>query len=280
MANLNQLPRAEKRDLAQKLCDNLVKRMSTGPAEPALDAYIPELQGLVEGLTAPITGNLLADAQRTARLARLDEVDCEVDTWYRHVESFVDIESRRRVGPHVTSALALYKAAFPHGLAHVDESVADENRFCREALIVLRSKEVEATLTAIELPPGWLTTWESWVTESEGIVREIEQARTAKRGHVSAGQDAEAELVELCVRLRRYVGSRAKASDKARVTEGKALIAPLLDAVAKLRALAATRATLRENEKTAAPATTATPATTAAPAATATSATTDEAQPS
>ena len=45
------------------------------------------------------------------------------------------------------------------------------------------------------------------------------------------------------------VSSRAKASDKARVAEGKVLLAPLLDEVAKLHATAAARATARENAK-------------------------------
>ncbi len=52
---------------------------------------------------------------------------------------------------------------------------------------------------------------------------------------MSAGQDAEADFVELCVRLRRYVASRAKSSDKARVAEGKTLLAPLLNELANLR---------------------------------------------
>jgi hypothetical protein len=251
MSALNQVPRAQKRDIAQKLRDNLVTRTSAGPAEPALDTYISELETLIQALTAPITGNLLADAQRTARLARLDAVDVEVDTCYRHVESFLDIESRRRAGANTVSALALHKAAFPDGLAHVDDSIADENRACRDSLTVLRSPEYALTVAAIQLPIEWLDRWESWLAQSEGIHGEIEQARTARRGHVSAGQDAEADFVEMAVRLRRYVASRAKSSDKPRVAEGKALLAPLLDEVARLRAAAATRATIRENEKNA-----------------------------
>lgn len=252
MSELKPLSRAKKRDIAQQLHDSLSARAAKGPAEPALDEYIPELASLIQALTAPITGNLLADAQRTAHLAKLDGVDVEVDTWYRHVESYLDIESRRRSGPNVAGALALHKAAFPDGLAHVDASIPDENRVCRESLTVLRSPEYAATLIAVDLPAAWLDRWESSVAQSEAIYAEIEQARTARRAHVSAGQDAEADFVELCVRLRRYIASRAKSSDKARIAEGKTLLAPVLDAVARLRATAATRATLRENEKTAA----------------------------
>jgi hypothetical protein len=252
---LNQIPRPEKRDIARKLHANLTARAAAGPAEPALDEYISDLDTLVQALTAPLAGNLLADAQRTARLAELDAVDSEVDTSYRHLESYVAIESRRRAGPNVASALALHKAAFPDGLAHIDAPIPDENRVCRESLTVLRSAEYAPTVDAIGLPASWLNSWESWLTQSETIYAAIEKARTARRAHVSAGQDAETDFVELCVRLRRYISSRAKSSDKPRVAEGKALLAPLLDQMAKLRASAAARATIRENEtKTPAPA--------------------------
>jgi len=247
--NMSNIPRAEKREIAQKLRTKLADRAAAGPAEPALDAYIPELDAVLLALTAPITGNILADTQRTALLAKLDAIDCEVDTRYRHVESYIDIEAHRRVGPNVVSALALQKAAFPDGLAHVDDPIPAENRVCREALTVLRSEDYAPTVAAIGLPADWLKSWEAWLDQSETVYGEIEHARTARKTHVSAGQDAEGDFVEICVRLRRYVGSRAKSSDKARVAEGKVLLAPLLDEMAKLRALAAARATHRENEK-------------------------------
>lgn len=81
MSNLTQVPRAEKRDIARKLHTSLATRAAAGPAEPALDEYIPQLASLVQALSGPITGNLLADAERTARLAELDGVDVDVDTW-------------------------------------------------------------------------------------------------------------------------------------------------------------------------------------------------------
>lgn len=253
MTDLNRVPRAEKRDVARKLHDNLAQRLAKGPAEPALDAYIPELAAAVQALDAPIVGNLLADADRTARLAQLDRLDSEVDTSYRHIAGYVDVEAHRRVGPSVVHALALQKAAFPDGLAHVDDPVPDENRLCRESLTVLRSPEYAPTVAAIGLPTEWLNSWETWLGQSESIHGAIEQARTARKTHVSAGQDAEIDFVEICVRLRAYVGSRAARSDKPRVAEGKTLLAPLLDVVARQRATAAARATHRENEKKAAP---------------------------
>lgn len=249
MTAMNQIPRPEKRDIAQTLHDNLAKRATDGPPEPALDAYILELDAVIQALTAPIAGNILADAQRTSRLAELEKVDSDVDTGYRHIESYIDVESRRRAGPNVAHALALHKAAFPDGLAHIDDPIPDENRLCRESLTILRSPDFAPTVTAIALPLAWLDVWEVSLTRSGTLYGEIEKARTARRTHVSAGQDAETEFVEICVRLRRYVGSRANSSDKARVAEGKTLLAPLLDAMARLRATAAARATIRENEK-------------------------------
>lgn len=175
--------------------------------------------------------------------------DGAVDTWYRHVHDYLDIESRRRGSPDAAKVLALRRAAFPDGLAVVDEPIADENRACRDALAILRSPDHAATLQAIELPAGWLDRWEAAVAKSESLLAEVHKARSERRAHVGAGRDAEGEWVELMVRLRRYVSSRAKRSEKAKIQEGKALLAPLLDAMAKLRAEAAARATRKENGK-------------------------------
>lgn len=254
MAKLDQIPRAEKRDIARKIKDNLSARTAKGPSEPALDAYIAECTEVIDALDAHVTGNVLAQAERTARLAKLASADDAVDTWYRHLENYIGVESRRRVSPHALNAAAVYQAAFPDGLAHVDDPIADENRICRDALLALRAPEHAATLAAIELPMGWLERWETALDTSDALLAEVEKARTDKRAHVGAGQDAETEWVELMVRLRRYVSSRAKRSDTARIQEGKALLAPLLDAMARLRAEAAARATRKENGKQETPA--------------------------
>jgi hypothetical protein len=63
--------------------------------------------------------------------------------------------------------------------------------------------------------------------------------------HIGKGRDAELTWIDLMVRLRRYVGSRARRTDTARLREGKELLKPLLDTLAKLRADAAARATRR-----------------------------------
>ncbi|MDI1480157.1 hypothetical protein [Polyangium sp. y55x31] len=247
--SLNQIPRAQKRDIAKKIKENLGTRAANGPAEPALDIYISECTDVADALDAHVTGNVLAHAERAARLAQLEAADDEVDTWYRHIELYIGVESRRRVSANALAAAAVYAAAFPDGLAHVDDPIADENRVCREALLVLRAPEHAATLAAIELPPTWLGRWEAAINKSDALLAEVEKARTEKRVHVDAGRDAETEWVELMVRLRRYVASRAKRSDAARIQDGKKLLAPLLDAMAKLRAESAARATRKGNGK-------------------------------
>jgi hypothetical protein len=47
------------------------------------------------------------------------------------------------------------------------------------------------------------------------------------------------------LRLRHYVSGRAKRNDEAKRDEGRKLLAPLTDAVKKMRAAAAARATIR-----------------------------------
>jgi len=242
---VSQIPRAEKRDIAQKILENLKARKTAGPAEPALDEYVVELTDIAGALSTHVSGHVAADALRAARLQKLDAADDDVDRWYRHIESYLDVESRRRTSPHADEAGALHEAAFPEGLAPVDAAIADENRVCRDALLVLRSPEWEKTLLAIELPPAWLQKWDEAITSSETTLVEVETARQDKRAHIDSGRNAEAEWVEAMIRLRKYVASRAKKSDIERVKEGEALLAPLLVVMAKLKAEAKTRATKR-----------------------------------
>jgi len=243
--SLNQVPRAEKRDIVWKIIDHLKTRTSHGPAEPVLDEYIVELTDIAEALSTHVSGNIAADALRAARLQKLEVADDDVDRWYRHIESYLDVESRRRASPHADEAGALHEAAFADGLAHIDDAIADENRVCRDALAVLRSPEWADSLQAVEFPPTWLEKWDAAVTTSEALVSELQSSRQDKRAHIDSGRDAESDWIEAMVRLRKYVGSRAKKSDTARVQEGEKLLAPLLEVVAKLKAEAKTRATKR-----------------------------------
>lgn len=247
---LNQIPRPEKHEVGLAILGNLQARATKGPPEPALDAYIPELIDITEALGTQVDAITLADASRTGRLVRLGTADDRVDTFYRHIESYVQVEANRKTGLFISGAKALHHAAFPYGLANIDDSIPDENRECREALMVLRSPEHGATVLGIELPTDWLTKWELALDESDAAYDAVEAARMEKKTGVYAGRDAEGEWGELLVRLRRYIGSRAKRNDTVRIQEGKALLAPLLNMLARMKAEAAARATRRRNEAT------------------------------
>jgi hypothetical protein len=177
-----------------------------------------------------------------------------VDSWYRHIEGFLSVEARRRSGAHVEAANATYKAACPDGLAYVDAYIIDENVYCRAMLTVLRAPEHQKTLEAIEFPISWLDKLEAMLTESETAMAEMLKARDERKGHVGLGRDAEADWVELMIRLRRYVSMRANRRDTAKQNEGKALLQPLLDALQKEKTDAASRAT-RKSKTTAVPVT-------------------------
>jgi hypothetical protein len=243
--NMNKISRAEKRTISIKVCDNLNERAKQGPAEPGLDAFIPELTAIAGALDTHVTGKVLADAARQKRLARAEAADINVDTWLRHIESFLYIEAHRRAGPNVGLAQGLYAAACPEGLAHVDDRIVDENAHCRNMLSVLKAPEHAEAVAKIGLPPAWIDAFEAALVESEAAIDEVIQARDDKSTHVDKGRDTEEAWLDLMVRLRRYVGSRAKRTDKERVREGKELLKPLLDALAKLHADAASRATRR-----------------------------------
>ncbi len=246
--NLHQIPRAEKRDIAIKVCDLLEARATAGPAEPALDAYIPELSDVGQALSLHVEGSTTAQGQRAARLVRLEMADDNVDRWYRHTENFLDAVALMRTGEHAKSARFIHTAAFPDGLAHIDAVITDENRECREAITILQLPEHQPTLAAIEFPMVWLSRWTSALDESEAALKDLNESRSARQTHIQSGQEAEEAWVETFVRLRKYIGSRAKKSDTARVQEGEALLAPLLDTLKKMGALAASRATRRQNE--------------------------------
>ena len=245
--NLKQIPRPEKRDIVVKVIALLEARAAAGPAEPALDVYIPELQSVSIALTTHVDGQTTTQAQRAARLAALEKADAQVDRWYRHIESYLDIESRVASGDHNVAVEPLHHAAFPDGLAHVDEPIADENRSCRLALGILLAPEHANTLHGIGFPMIWLNQWSTALDESDKAFAELEQARLDKHSHIDAGQDAEDAWVETFVRLRKYIGSRAKKSDTARIREGEALLAPLTTVLKQMAATAAARATKRKH---------------------------------
>ena len=243
--NLTHIPRAEKLTIAARIQANLRDRKKKGPAEPGLDAFISELADLTDALETHVTGNLLADAAHQSRLARSEAADVDVDTWLRHIEGFLNVEAHRRSGAATGLARGLYEAACPDGLAHINDRIVDENAHCRSTLTVLKAPEHAKALATIALPSDWIARFEAALDASDAAIADVTKARDDKSTHIDKGRDAELAWIDLMVRLRRYVGSRAKRTDTDRLDEGKALLRPLLEALVKLRTDAATRATRR-----------------------------------
>ncbi|UQA56971.1 hypothetical protein [Polyangium aurulentum] len=247
------LSRAGKATICRKLHENLVERAQMGPAEPALDAFIPQLEIIADQLDTHVAGKSAANAARVAHLDRSERADADVDTWTRHINLFLDVQGRHRHSPHAASARLLQSAAFPTGLDIVDDRIPDENAKVRSALTTLRAPEHAQTLAAIRLPLEWLDLLEAALKESEAAYADRASARGDGGEHVLRGRNAEADWVDVVGRLRKYVESRSPAGDLDRAAESRALIAPLTDALAHAKALAASRTT-RRTKKPAPPA--------------------------
>lgn len=246
MSTIMELPRPLKLSVLNELKLRLIARKEKGPPEEALDGFIGQLQAVEADLNAGVEGKATSIAARKAQLARSEAADSDVDTLYRHHWNFLDAEANRRVGPYILQAAALRDAAFPDGLAAVDAYIPDENRACRIALSVIRSPEYADAVKDLNLPAEWTTKWEAALDESDAAFSDVRKAREATSANVDAGLDAETEFVDVAVRLRGYISSRAPRSDKAKTAEGVELLAPLTEALAKARADAAARATRRK----------------------------------
>ena len=243
MSHIAQISRPEKLKIARQIRDNLAARQNQGPAEPGLDAFVSELSEVSVRLDVHVAGRVTTSTAWQMQLARVDSADVGVDTWLRHVEGFVFVEANRKEGPHAGDCKALYAAACPDGLAHVDDRVEEENAVCRTMLSVLRDPANAPLLEAIEFPMVWLDWFDAAISESEAAVDALIGARTGRSTHVVLGRDAEAEWVDVMLRLRDYVNSRAGRRDVAKQAEGRTLLQPLLAAAQRLRVEAATRAT-------------------------------------
>lgn len=252
MADLNHVPRGQMPIIARGLEVRLNARKAKGPPEPVLDGFIVEIVEVAVRLETHVAGKATADAARTALLDNLDLADANVDRQMRHLESYIDVEAHCRRSPYTSGAQALHSAAFPDGLGPIDDHVIDQNIYCRAALNVLRSPEHQDTIAAIGLPVAWIDDFEAALKASDAAVDQLMMARGDKSAHVGMGRDAESAWVDVMVRLRRYVASRAKRGDTAKQIENKQLLEPLLVALQKLDAEAAARATRRD--KKAAPA--------------------------
>ena len=246
---MERLPRPEKKRINGEILILLQSRSAAGPPEPALDAFIPELEAVGAALHTSVDAQGAAAAALKAILAKLDAADVDVDTWLRHHYYFIDVEATRRAGPHVAGAQALGEAAFPDDLEHVDDFIPDENELCRKSIAAIRSPEHAATVVAIGLPSAWTDAWAAAVVVSDALFNEVQTVRAGKSVHVIAGQDAEVAFVDVMTRLKRYIGSRASLKDTVKVAQGQLLIQPLLDALAKMRAEERARATRKDTAK-------------------------------
>jgi hypothetical protein len=249
LVTIAQLPRPDMAKAGREILHLLQARQSAGPPEPVLDEYVAEIEPVVTALEQGIGGQELAASTLKALLARVEATDIDVDTWLRHHFYHVSVEASRRAGPNVARARALEEAAFPDGLSHVDHYIPDENRVCRNAVAALRSSEHASTAAAIGLQVAWTNGWEAALNASDAAFEEVQRARTGRAIHVLAGQDAEVAFVDVMVRLRKYVDSRAPRRDKVKVAQGRALLAPLLDRLDKARAEERARGTRKENAK-------------------------------
>lgn len=239
--NLTDVPRAERLDIVRNLLAALVSRQQSGAPEPALDAFIPELEALLTGLESRPSGDALGDALRAGRLARAELAEVDVDTWLRHIESFLLIEASRRRGKHLLLARDLFMAACPDGLSHIDVRVVEQNAHARETLAVLKAPESAAAIVAVELPTWWITKLEAAIIESEAAITEVIASSSDRSSGFSLDRDPEDEWVDVMLRLRKYLGARARRTDFVRIIETRTLFRPLLDALQKMRAEAAAR---------------------------------------
>ena len=236
---IQQIPRAEKRAIARALYANLSVRFRKGKPEHALDDFLPQLIDVAVRLKATRAGG---PVDREQRILAIVSADDEVDTYLRHIEGFLVVESMRRTGPNGAVAKALHDTAFPDGLAHIDDRIVEENFHCRASLAILRAPENAAALAALQLPPAWLDRWEealdaSDIAVSEGLraTANANEGAGAPPAQESSKRDPEADWVDLMARLRRYMASRAARDDAARVEEGRVLLRPLFDALQALR---------------------------------------------
>jgi hypothetical protein len=237
-ASLDQIQRPEKAAISKALHARLSARFKGGPPEPALDDYIPQLADVTRRLDVQPNNAASNEAERARRIAAVVSADDEVDTYLRHVEGYLAIEALRRTGQNGALARALHDAAFPDGLAHIDDRIVEENFHCRTSLAVLRAPENAAALAALDLPREWLVRFETALDASDMAISEVLRSIAAKDSPPApahAHEDVEADWVELMVRLRRYISTRAEIDDVGRIDEGRELLRPLFDALQRLR---------------------------------------------
>jgi hypothetical protein len=238
MAKLDRIPRTEKKRITHLIQANLVARQAAGPADPALDEFIPLVAASAAALDEQVEGKQAAEGDRQVELAHQDECDDEVDTLLRLLEALFHAESHRRHGPNVATALALYQAAFPDGLEHIDDRIVVENAHCRATLTILSAPEHAAALAALKLPADWLPRFGQALDASDAATVAVDAARLSKGSAVAGGKNAELQWTLLMKRLSSHLNGRADQGASA-----KTLLAPLIAANALLNAQTSARKT-------------------------------------
>jgi len=223
-----------------------VARATSGPPDAIVDPFIAKSAAVRDALTAHVDDKSTAVAEGSALLAENDVDDDEVDRWYRHAFRYLEVEALRRHAPEHAAINALLAAAYPHGLAHVDDRIPDQNESVRQTLAVLRNPEYASTIAAIALPSVWLDALELAVKKSDASFAAYQAAIGQASSAVAMGRDAEDDWVEWARGLSHAIALRSTGADVDVVEQYKGLIAPLTNAVQHLRSQAKTRATKRK----------------------------------
>lgn len=246
MASLSKLPRDDKRRIAAEIHDNLVARSTSGPADTLLDPFIAKTAAVRDALGVHLEDKSAALAERNALLAENDVDDDDVDRWYRHAYRYLEVELLRRHGPDDAAVEALMKAAYPDGLAHVDDRIPDQNGEVRKTIATFRNPEMAGILAAITLPLAWIDALEQAVKKSDASFAAYQTAMGQASSAVAMGRDAEDDWVEWARALSHAIALRSFGGNGEVVEEGKGILAPLTNAVRLLRTQEKTRATKKK----------------------------------
>lgn len=250
MASFARVPRNEKRHIAALIHDNLAARATKGLPDAIIDPFIAKSAAVRDALATQVDDKSEALADRSALLAENDVDDDNVDRWYRHAFRYLEVEALRRHAPEHIAVNALLAAAYPDGLAHVDDRIPDQNESVRQTLTTLRNPEFASTIAAIQLPIVWLDALDAAVEKSDASFAAYQAAMGQASSAVAMGRDAEDDWVEWARGLSHAIALRSNGADVDIVEQNKGLIAPLTNAVQHLRTQAKTRATKKHSTTT------------------------------